>query len=167
MSDFPKVRLGGPQDEEPMMELALRAWKENGIRNVNPDKMRSMIKPALFLWEGLVGIIGEPGEKIEAAILLRISQLWYSDDKIVEERAIFVDPEYRKVNRSQKQVGHARALCDFSKKVSTDLNLPLLIGVLSTERTEAKIRLYERNFGHMAGAFFLYNAKSGQHLGAT
>lgn len=163
--ESPKIRLGTPNDEAPVLELALKAWEENGITNVNSNKMLGMIKPALYLWQGLVGIIGAPGERIEAAILLRMSQQWYSDDWILEEKAIFVDPEFRSrkesKTRENQKIGHARALCDFSKKVSNELNVPLVIGVLSNQRTEAKIRLYERNFGAPAGAFFLYNATTG------
>ena len=156
MTDELKVRLATPNDEEPLLNLALRAWEENGIKNVNPDKMLGMIKPALYLWQGLCGIIGEQGKPIEGAVLLRISQMWYSDDWILEEKAIFVDPVYRNAKG-----GRARKLCEFSKRVADELSIPLLIGVLSNHRTEAKIRLYERQFGAPAGAFFLYNVQTG------
>lgn len=156
MSEDLKVRLGTPADEDAMLDLALRAWEENGIKDVNPEKMLAMIRPALYLWQGLVGIIGEPGKKIEGAVLLRLSQMWYSDSWMIEEKAIFVDPEYRSAKG-----GRARKLCEFSKRVADDLNIPLIIGVLSNQRTEAKIRLYERQFGAPAGAFFLYNVQTG------
>ena len=166
MTNSPQIRLGTPSDEAQMLELALKAWEENGIKNVNPEKMLGMIKPALYLWQGLVGIIGEPNGRIEAAILLRMSQMWYSDDWMIEEKSIFVDPEFRSKKRrsTHNAVGHARVLCDFSKRVANELNLPLLIGVLSTQRTEAKIRLYEHHFGAPAGAFFLYNANTGHQV---
>ena len=152
----PKIRLGTPEDEAAMLELAMRAWEENGIKDVNQTKMLGMIRPALYLWQGLVGIIGEPGKKIEGAVLLRMSQMWYSDAWMLEEKAIFVDPEFRSAKG-----GRARRLCDFSKKVADELNLPLIIGVLSNHRTEAKVKLYERSFGPPAGAFFLYNVQTG------
>lgn len=162
MTEDLKIRLGTPDDEVAMLQLAINAWEENGIKGVNPQKMLGMIKPALYLWQGLVGIIGEPNGKIEAAILLRISQMWYSDDWMLEEKAIFVDPEFRNAKG-----GRARRLCEFSKKVAEDLNIPLLIGVLSTHRTEAKVRLYERQFGSPAGAFFLYNVQTGHEKNMT
>jgi hypothetical protein len=163
MSEEPKVRLGTPADEEAMLELALRAWEENGIKDVNPEKMLAMIRPALYLWQGLVGIIGKPGEKIEGAVLLRLSQMWYSDSWMLEEKAIFVDPEFRRSQGGRRSATklHASTLCDFSKKVADDLNIPLIIGVLSNHRTESKIKLYERHFGSPAGAFFLYNVHTG------
>jgi len=157
----PTIRLGTPADETAMLKLALDAWEENGIKDVNPQKMLVMIKPALYLWQGLVGIIGEPGQKIEGAVLLRMSQMWYSDAWMLEEKAIFVDPEFRSAKG-----GRARRLCDFSKKVADELNLPLIIGVLSNHRTEAKVKLYERSFGPPAGAFFLYNVQTGHADGS-
>lgn len=160
MDEELNIRIANPNDEEAMLDLALRAWEENGIKNVNPEKMLGMIKPALYLWQGLCGIIGEPGKRIEGAVLLRTSQLWYSDDWILEEKAIFVDPEFRNAKG-----GRARRLCEFSKRVADGLGIPLLIGVLSNHRTEAKVKLYERQFGSPAGAFFLYNAQTG-HIAA-
>lgn len=161
MSEDLNIRLATPKDEDAVLSLALRAWEENGIKNVNPEKMLGMIRPALYLWQGLCGVIGDPNEKIEGAVLLRLSQLWYSDDWILEEKAIFVDPEYRSAKG-----GRARKLCEFSKRVADELNIPLLIGVLSNTRTEAKVRLYERQFGPPAGAFFLYNAQTGHEIAA-
>ena len=57
MREEPKIRLGTPEDADAMLDLALRAWEENGIKGVNPEKMLGMIKPDLYLWQGLVGII--------------------------------------------------------------------------------------------------------------
>jgi hypothetical protein len=47
------------------------------------------------------------------------------------------------------------------------MGMPLLIGVLSNSRTEAKIRLYKRHFGEPAGAYFLYNARTGEAVGGA
>jgi hypothetical protein len=88
-----------------------------------------------------------------------MTQMWYSNAWILEEKIIFVDPEFRNAKG-----GRARRLCEFSKKVSDDLGIPLMIGVLSSHRTAAKIKLYERQFGEPAGAFFLYGAKTGHDI---
>lgn len=161
MAEDLKIRLATPEDEEAMLDLAIRAWHENGIMDVNPEKMRAMIRPSLYLWQGLCGVIGEPGERIEGAVLLRVSQMWYSDSWMLEEKAVFVDPDFRKSPRSKQSVGHARRLLEFSKQVADSLNIPLIIGVLSTTRSKAKVRLYERQFGEPSGAFFLYGVKTG------
>ena len=150
------IRIGTPADVHAIMDLALSACDENGFVAPNPQKLLHEIWPALNLDFGLIGIIGEEGQKPEGAVLLRVGSMWYSDNNVVEEKAIFIDPNYRSAKG-----GRARRLCEFSKQVSDMLGIPLIIGVLSNHRTEAKVRLYERQFGKPSGAFFLYNAQTG------
>jgi len=161
MANRVDVRIGTPEDVHDIMELALSACDENGFVDPNPQRLLAEIWPALNLDRGMVGIIGEDGKKPEAAVLLRIGTMWYSDADVLEEKAIFVHPEYRSAKG-----GRARRLCEFSKQVADKLGIPLIIGVLSNHRTEAKVRLYERQFGKPSGAFFLYNAQTG-HLRAA
>jgi hypothetical protein len=155
MTDI-EVRAGTPDDIHPMITLALAACAENGLTNPNPIKLLSEIWVALTRERGIVGIIGEPGKPIEAAILLRIEPLWYSDEPSIIERAIFVHPDFRAAKG-----GRASKLCDFAKNVQEQLAFPLLIGVLSSQRTEAKVRLYERKFGDAAGAYWIVGASTG------
>lgn len=156
MAEELKVRIGVPNDVHPMMNLALSACDENGFVSPNPEKLLQEIWPALNQDRGLVGIISSPEGDLEGAVLLRIGNMWYSDQEVLEEKAIFVHPKFRSAKG-----GRASKLCDFSKQVSDSLGIPLIIGVLSNHRTEAKIRLYERQFGKPSGAFFLYNALTG------
>ena len=151
-----QVRTGTPDDVHPMMALALAACEENGLTNPNPVKLLQEIWASLNLHHGIVGIIGEPGEQIEAAILMRIEALWYSDDLSVIERAVFVHPDYRSAKG-----GRAARLCDFAKSVQKQLDMPLLIGILSSQRTAAKVKLYERQFGEPSGAYWLYGGTTG------
>jgi hypothetical protein len=162
MSEELGVRLGVPDDVHSMMDLAMQACDENGFVDPNPQKLLTEIWPALNLDNGLVGIIQDDGGVLEGAILLRIGNMWYSDEKVLEEKAIFIHPDYRNAKG-----GRARRLCEFSKQVANTLELPLIIGVLSNHRTEAKVRLYERQFGKPTGAFFLYNARTGSQKEAA
>ena len=155
MSEELAIRLATPADVHDIMSLALSACDENGFVDPNPEKLLAEIWPALNRDHGLVGVIGESGNP-EGAILLRIGTMWYSDNQVLEEKAIFIHPKYRSAKG-----GRARKLCEFSKQVSDSLGIPLIIGVLSDNRTEAKVRLYERQFGKPSGAYFLYNAKTG------
>lgn len=157
MSEELTIRLATPNDVHDVMALALSACDENGFVDPNPQKLLAEIWPALNLDHGLVGLIGKEGGKPEGAILLRIGTMWYSDHQVLEEKAIFIHPDYRNAKG-----GRARKLCEFSKQVADSLGIPLLIGVLSNHRTEAKVKLYERQFGKPSGAFFLYGATTGQ-----
>lgn len=152
---FP-VRVGTPDDVDPMMSIALAACEENGFVNPNPLKLLEHLWAALNLDHGVVGIIGKPGEQIEGAVLLRIGSPWYSDLQTLDERAIFVHPNYR-----FGKLGHAKRLCEFAKSYADGLGIPLTIGVLSNQRTEAKVRMYRRIMGEPAGAYFIYNGHTG------
>lgn len=152
-----EIRLATPDDMDQVMELAFMAAEENGFISPNPERLVNEVWAALNQESGLCAAIGKPGGTIEGGVLLRIGNMWYSDAPVLEERVIFIHPEYRNAAG-----GRATKLCDFSKKVADTLGIPLLIGVLSNHRTAAKIRLYERQFGKQSGAFFLYGAKTGE-----
>lgn len=156
MSEDIAVRIGTPNDLDAMMAIAMAASEENGFVEPDPGCLLEHIWPALHLDHGVVGIIGKPGERIEGAILLRLGPTWYSTRPILDEKAIFVDPEFRAAKG-----GRAKKLAEFAKTYSEQLGVPLSIGVLSNERTEAKVRLYTRVFGAPAGVYFLYNARTG------
>ena len=151
-----KVRTGIPADLDGVMRIALMATEENSLTRASPRKLLEEIWPSLHLDHGIMGVIGDP---IEAAILLRVAPMWYSeaDDPSLMERAIFVDPEFR-----FGKIGRAKMLCDFAKEAAVSLGLPLVIGILSNERTEAKSKLYMRQFGEPAGVYFVWNGHTGQ-----
>ena len=156
MDNIVKVRTGQPDDVDSMMELALSAVAENGLTDPSPVKLLNEIWAALNQERGIVGVIGPPGGKLEAAILLRVDELWYSSNSSLIERAIFVHPDYRSAKG-----GRARKLCDFAKQAAEALEIPLVIGVLSNQRTEGKMKLYQRVFGSEAGCYFIWNGKTG------
>ena len=155
--DTMRIRVGTPDDLDEIMKLAMSACEENGFLNPDAGRLASEIWPALHQDHGIVGIIGQPGGKIEGLVLLRIGTMWYSHSLVVEEKAIFIYPEFRSAKG-----GRAKKLCEFSKAVADGLGIPLIIGVLSNSRTAAKVRMYERQFGQPAGAFFLYGAQTGR-----
>ena len=160
MSENVEVKIATPFDVHEIMDIAFAACEENGFVNPNPQKLLQEIWSALHIKDGFIGIIrGETGV-IEGAILLRLGTLWYSDDRILEEKAIFIHPDYR-----AGKVRRAQILIDFAKSTADRLGIPLIIGVLSNNRTEAKVRLYERQFGKPSGAFFLYGATTGMAKG--
>ena len=84
MTEDLKIRLATVEDLDEMMRLALSACDENGFLNPNPIKLLEQIWPALNQDHGLCAVIGKPGGTIEGAILLRIGQMWYSDDLTIE-----------------------------------------------------------------------------------
>lgn len=156
MSEDIHVRVGTPEDLDGCMELFVRANEENGIDEISPQKLFGIVWPSLHQDGGVVGVIGPVGGKPEGVVLLRIESLWYSDAPVIAEKLVFVHPDYRSAKG-----GRARKLCEFSKKVSDEMSMPLIIGIVSNDRTKGKVRMYERLLGPAAGAYFLYNGKTG------
>jgi hypothetical protein len=146
-----KVRCATTEDLDQIMTLAMMGTEENGFVPANQNKVLQEIWSALNMHQGVVGAIGEPGEMVEGAVLLRVGGIWYSDAIMIEEKAIFVHPSYRKASG-----GRAARLAEFSKWFADSLGLPLLIGVLSSHRTEAKVRMYTRIMGPNSGAYWIY-----------
>lgn len=156
------VRLAERAEEDAIFEAVVKLHSENGLFVLSERKVRATLQRAFDGQEGagdgktvptVIGVIGELG-KIEASIGLEINQPSYSDEWQISELWNFVDPDYREAHGDQK--GRAATLIDFAKGVSDKMHLPLIIGIVSNHRTEAKIRLYERQL-EKAGAFFCYN----------
>ena len=127
------VRRATPQDEEEMMALCRMLHLENGLFEMDEERVRGILQRGIVPnGGGIVGVIGEPG-KIEAIISIIISQMWYSSAWVLEELFSYVHPDHRKTN-------NAKHLISFAKKCSDEIGIPLLIGVISNDRTEAKVR---------------------------
>jgi len=154
MTEDVKVRIGTPEDLDQVMQLALQMHDEIGMTNVNPQNILKEVYPSLHLDRGIMGIIG-PSDAIEGGILLRVGRFFYSDDDVLEEKGVFIHSGFRSAKG-----GRARKLCEFAKKTSDSMGMPLLIGVQNDVRTKGKLRLYERQFGEPIGAFFKYEPGS-------
>lgn len=157
------VRVARPEDHVEIWRLFLQGHKENGQFNLAPEKVDFFLQRALCPdmipeWDtgprGAIGVIGDVGA-LEALVFVTIGTYWYSNDRHLEEFLVFVDPECRRSN-------HARALVDWMKQQSDRTGLPLVTGIISNERTEAKVRLYQRMLPKV-GAFFLYGGKGSVH----
>lgn len=150
------IRLGTTTDMDEIMQLATSAAKENGLLEASPELLVRTIWPKLNLQTGLIGCIGPPGGKIEGMVVLQIGKLFYSDETCLEELVLWVHPDHRSARG-----GRAHKLIEFSKSSAEKLGLPLLIGVLSSIKTEAKCRLYERVLGPASGKYWIYGRATG------
>lgn len=157
MSDEYKVRIATPDDVHQLMEMGIAANDEVGICKANPEKLLMDIWPALHRQGGIIGVIGAPGKTIEGGIVLKITNLWYGDEEFLEERVIYVRPEYRKAKpRSNDNKSRFGLLVEFAKKTSDELRIPLAVGISTSIGFKGKARMYEHYLGEQAGAFYLY-----------
>lgn len=156
MSSPSIVRVAGPFDAPEIWRLFLQVHRENGLFALDPSKVTLMmdralhperIHPADTGPRAQIGVIGPQG-KLEAIAFVLISSFWYSSDLHLEELLVFVDPECRATN-------HAKSCVTWMKGLADSLSIPLLTGIISKERTAAKIRLYDRMLPRI-GAFYFY-----------
>lgn len=153
------VRLALPGDYHEIWRLFLQSHKENGLFSLAPEKVEWLLQRALFSdliplgdtgTRGIIGVIGPVGN-LEGLVFLTIGTYWYSNDPHLEEFMVFVDPECRRSN-------HAHALVQWMKDQVEATKLPLVTGIISNIRTEAKCRLYRRMLPK-AGEFFFVAPK--------
>jgi hypothetical protein len=148
------VRLASPQDEEKILDLLMLMHEENGLFEMDYDSVREMVRKVLNRENGIIGVIdGE--DEIEAAVCLVIDKLWYAKNWCLNDVFNFVAPKYRRSTR-------AKSLISFAKDYSDQVGIPLMMGIVSNVRTEAKIKLLERQM-RKAGAFFIYNYGGENH----
>jgi GNAT superfamily N-acetyltransferase len=147
----PDVRLAVPEDLPGLLGLMRVACKEDAQHEMDEEKVLAMVMRHYNKQGAMLAVIGEIGQP-EAYLLMVLDEFWFSRDYQLLELSLFVHPDYRKSTR-------AKQLMIFSKQASKGLSLDLTIGVFSNERTEAKIRLYKRQF-RQVGAYFCYHPQA-------
>lgn len=152
------VRPAVGADKSEVWRLLRLLCAENGMFQLSDKKVdyyiTRMLNPKGIEQDdtgprGFIGVIGPVGA-LEGCIMLTIGSMWYTEDFTLDEHLNFVDPDHRSSN-------HAKALISFAKICADKVGIRLVIGILSTKRTAAKVRLYERQLTP-AGSFFIYPA---------
>jgi hypothetical protein len=141
------VRKARPADRATILEICEQNHRENGQFSLSMPKVEHMIDRAFGKKDAIIGLVGR--DKIEGLIVLLIAQFWYTEDWCLEEVLNYVLPEYRRST-------HAKDMIAFAKRCSEEIGIPLVIGVVSNERTKAKIELYRRQLGDPSGGYFIH-----------
>ncbi len=147
--DFCGVRLANSTDEDRLYEFLVKyLYTENALFPMSPTKVRERIKAALLHTSGACGIIEGPDGEIQASIGMVMGTPWYSDDFYLDEIWTYVHPDHRKSDK-------AKRLIEFAKWVSTNIKVPVVIGIVTRKRLEPKIRLFQRQLPQV-GAWFVF-----------
>jgi len=159
------VRLATPGDAQELWRLTLMAHKENALRSLALDRIQWMMNRVLYPElippgdmgpRGIIGVIGPEGA-IKALAVMIIGQFWYTHDKHLEELIVYCDPRYRREHENGQY--HIGALVQWMRDQADHTGLPLLTGIMSNDRVEAKVRLYRKLLGNPIGAFFFVTPK--------
>lgn len=143
----PQVRVAKPEDFVFIVGMAERLHEENGHLEIDRELAENALMGAINQDKAIIGLIG-PTEDIQGIVFLRLCQFWYSKQIILEEMFLYVKPEHR------RGTGIPASLVKWAVAAGKRLEVPLMIGVLSNQRTRAKLRLYRRFIGHPVGGYF-------------
>lgn len=141
------------------MEHCRAMHAEHAMFSFSEPKVAARLREALEgpfeLRTGFIGVIG-PRDKLEASIYLQVGSNWYSDALYLNELWNYVAPHYRNTSDSHDLIA-------FAKAMSNHFRVALTIGIFSNVRTEAKVRLYRKQLGEPAGAFFVHRGGEKVH----
>lgn len=142
------VRTPAPEDREGILDLLHAMHAENGLAPIDDAKVEAAVSQAMAGQMAVCGVIGPVG-KPEATIGVFVCEFWYSSALHLEDRWNFVHPDHRAGTL------HAANLLAFAKWTRQRVDhLPLMLAITSASRTEAKVRLYQRQMGDPIGAIF-------------
>jgi GNAT superfamily N-acetyltransferase len=151
-SGVPGVRLAEKKDEWQIFSLLMLLHTENGMFNMNREKVIKGIQWATERHGGIIFCIDDD-IGVVASLGMCITSDWYSDDEYLLERWNYVHPDYRRSDYARKLIEQAKWAHEWFKRQG--LVLPFQCGINSFDRTEAKVRMYARHMPCI-GAFFMY-----------
>lgn len=152
------VRIARPVDERKIFDLLLLLYDENAIFPMVDEEVIATINRGVNNDAGMIGVIEKNGEIIGTTGLF-LEKYWYTNTWYLSEYWNFVHPDYRRTNEDGSVYAHD--LIDFAKWVNENMGVVLSMGIISTHRTQAKVRLYGRKLTQV-GAFFMNGLTSGQ-----
>lgn len=156
------VRAAVPADQVELWRLFRLHHRENALFPLSESKVQFYLDRVLHPERisadddgprGVIGVIG-PSNALEGAIMLVLGSAWYTDQIGVDDCLNFVDPEHRRSEHAKALLGFAKQMVD-SIRSGGHPDFRMIVGVMSTHRTMAKIKLYSRQLTHV-GAFFMY-----------
>jgi hypothetical protein len=157
IGDPTRVRIATQADVDELFDVLTEMHAEQFVLPMDGPKVRDVLinatLPAIEKRRGIIGVIGQPG-RLEGSIGLMLERTWYSSDLCLWDAWQYVKPEYRSTTGSKDMIAWAKGISDH-------FQVPLMVGIVSSERTQAKVRLLRRQMGDPVGAFFMYSKAAG------
>jgi len=160
------VRAARPEDETELWKLFRLMSEETAIFPLDEGKVQDYMRRVLYPEtiapndtgaRGIIGVIGSPA-RLEAAIMLVLGSVWYSSAITLMDALNFVHPDFRSSDHAKTLIAYGKNMVDVIREDHPDFRM--MIGIVSTKRTQAKIRLFRRQMVE-AGAVFVYPTPAG------
>lgn len=156
------VRPATIQDEGELWRLYRLHHTETALFSLSERKVQyyldRVLRPQIIPQgdcgpRGIIGVIGSD-KLLEGAVMLVLGSPWYSDDITMDDCLNFVDPDHRSSNHARTLISYAIHMVDQIRQVHKTFQM--MVGIVSTHRTAAKMRLYKQLLGSPIGGYFLY-----------
>ena len=139
------VRLARPADSDQLWELARIMHTEHAYHAfpLSERRVRAELETSISRQDGMIGVIGD--DVLEGAAWLSYGNAdWYTEVRTLAERMVIVHPAFR------RGIVRIKSLLAWIDCAQAHIG-PMVVGVISNDRTDAKVRLYRRRFGEPAG----------------
>lgn len=162
MTAISLVRPATPDDAPELWRMFRAHHEENALFPLSEPKVQFYLDRVLYPERlssddqgprGIIGVIGKVGS-LEGVIMLIIGSPWYSDVITMDDCMNYVDANHRKSDHAKTLIAYAKHVVDHIRKGHPDFKM--VLGIVSTIRTAAKIRLYEKQMGPPVGAYFMF-----------
>lgn len=137
------------EDLPQIVEMSLKIPEELGFDNFPVEDVGITAKFIYNKWLEYPIFVYRVDDKIVGFIGVSIETMWWSDQEIVHDYVMYIDPDHRNLKVINSLIGAVR---DFAK-----LNgLPVISHFISNDRTEAKAKLFERQGFKISGFIATY-----------
>jgi hypothetical protein len=140
------IRIANPGEDDSIFSILSDFHAENGVFSLCERKVRERIAQGLAAKGDAVILVIDGNDEIAASVGLGMGEAWYTEEWSINEYWFYVRPAYRHSHFDQDLVNTIQALSDRWKLAGT-------VGVTSTHRTEAKMRLFARRMKMIGGLF--------------
>lgn len=153
------VRKADPYDADALFDMALFLTHEDALQPVSETKLRALVQRCVTMDNAIAGIIDGP-DGIEGTVGLVVDQFPYSEADHLAALWIGTSQAYRDRITKQRQrnyapedAGLATRLLRFAKWASDQMDVPLVISVLTAGDLKAKLTSYQRQTPQIGAIF--------------
>lgn len=146
-----EIRIADASDRSSVIDLCCRLHAENGVHPLALPKVARLVDRGLARDKAVLPVIGDRDD-LRAMMLLILDEVYYSDDYWLAEIWNYVRPDSRRS-------AYGRQLLRFAMECADRSGLELMVSIVSNDRLDAKLRMYERFLG-AAGGVFVYRPKA-------
>jgi GNAT superfamily N-acetyltransferase len=144
----PRIRLATEADIDAILELLWVMYEEVRVGSLSRTKVRAVVCDCI---ENGAVLIGQSGDQIVSALGLVATEWWWSEDVHLEDRFCFTLPKHR-------GTPYAKMMLQEAARTAKEAGLDFTPAVFSTDRTKAKVEMFQRMFGDPVAIMWLVRA---------